>query len=138
MSIPTLTIFSQEKEKVEIFGYYTIVKPTKDFNDISEINLGGDFGANEKPPFYGLVRLKKTHTKDFRLLKPILTGKHLVFTTKDVNGVYYKFSGDFIKLGNFPILNPNGEVILKGMLSKYRGKKKIASANVKFSYEAGD
>ncbi len=138
LSISTLTVFTQENDKVDIFGYYTIVKPTKDFTDISEIHLSGDAAVNEKPPFYGLIRLKKKSAKDFRLLKPTLTRKHLIFTTKDVNGIYYKFNGDFTKLGNFPILNPNGEVILKGRLTKYRGKKKIASANVKFSYEAGD
>ena len=138
LSISTLTVFSQEKDKVEIFGYYTIVKPTKDFADISVIHLSGEYGANENPPIYGLIRLERKSAKDFSLLKPTLTGKRLIFTTQDVNGIYYKFKGDFTKLGDFPTLQPNGEVILKGTLTKYRGKKIIASATVKLSYEAGD
>jgi len=137
LSFQSLTAFSQEEDKVDIFGYYIIVKPTKDFADISEINLAGDFGENEKPPYYGLIRLKKKSAEDFRLLKSTLTGKNLQFTTNAVGGIYYKFEGNFTKLGNFPILNPWKEIILIGKLTKYKGKTKIAEAKVKLSYDAG-
>lgn len=135
---PTLTAFSQEEDKVDIFGYYNIVKPTKDFIDISEIHLSGNFGENENPPFYGLIRLRKRGNEDFRLLTPTLTGKNLKFTTTKINGIYYKFDGNFTKLGNFPILNPWREIILTGNLTKYKGKIKIALAKVKLAYDAGD
>lgn len=132
------TVFSQEKSKVDIFGYYTIVKPTKAFTDISEIHLAGDQSLYQKPPFFGLIRLKKKNAKDFTLQKPVQTGKNLKFTTKEVGGIYYKFDGDFTKLGDFPTLQPNGEVLLIGKLTKYRGKTKIAESKVRLSYEAGD
>ena len=131
-----LSAFGQNK--INIFGYYSIENATKDFADISEINLAGDIGLNDKPPFYGLIRMKSKKAKDFKLLKPTLSGKTLTFSTTTVNGINYKFSGQFTKLGDFPELKPNGEVLLIGTLTKYRGKKKIAFANVKLSYEAGD
>ncbi len=102
------------------------------------IHLAGDYGAQQKPPFYGLIRLTAKNAKDFRLLKPTLSGKNLTFSTTAVNRISYKFSGKFTKLGNFPELQPNGEILLTGTLTKYRGKTKIASANVKLSYQAGD
>lgn len=126
------------QDKVDIFGYYSIVKPTKAFADISEIHLGGDYGEMQSPKFYGLIRMKSKRALDYKLFKPSLSGKNLSFSTKTVGNISYKFTGTFTKLGDFPTLQPNGEVILKGTLTKYRGKKKIASAKVKFSYFAGD
>lgn len=137
-SISAVSAFAQTKNNVDIFGYYTIVKPTKDFADISMIHLGGNYGANEKPPVYGLIRLKKKSAKDFPLLKPKLNGKNITFTTKAVGGISYQFDGVFTKLGDFPSLQPNGEILLSGKLTKYNGKTRLAEANVKLSYEAGD
>lgn len=124
--------------KTDIFGYYYIEKPTKDFSNISEIHLAGDFGAEQKPPFHGMIRLKSKKLTDFRLLKPNLNGKNLTFSTAAVGGISYKFTGAFSKLENFPQTQPNGEVLLTGTLTKYRGKTKMASANIKLSYQAGD
>lgn len=126
------------QDKVDIFGYYSIVKPTGAFSNISEIHLGGDYGEMQTPKFYGLIRMKSKRASDYKLLKPTLSGKNLTFSTKSVGNISYKFVGKFTKLGDFPELKPNGEVVLKGTLTKYRGKKKIASAIVKLSYFAGD
>lgn len=130
-------VFSQAA-KVDIFGYYFIEKAPKAFADISEINLGGDVGVNDKPPFYGLIRMKAKRALDYKLLKPTLNGKNLTFSTKSVGGVSYQFSGAFTRLGNFPDERPEAEVLLKGTLTKFRGKTKIAEAKVSFSYSAGD
>lgn len=132
-----LSAFGQT-ETTDIFGYYSIEKPTKDFANISEIHLSGNYGAEQKPPAYGLIRLKAKNAKDFQIQKPALDGKNLTFSTNEVSGISYKFEGEFSKLGNFPELQPNGEILLTGTLTKYRGKTKIASANVKLLYSTGD
>jgi hypothetical protein len=132
----TLPAFAQET--IDVFGYYSIVKPTKAFADISEIHLAGNYGEGQNPPFYGLIRMKSKKAKDYVLMQPSLSGKDLTFSTKTVGGVSYKFAGKFSKLGDFPALRPDGEVLLSGTLTKYRGRKKIASANVRLSYFAGD
>ncbi len=124
--------------KTDIFGYYFIQKAPKAFADISEINLAGDVGLKDKPPFYGLIRMTNKKAKDFLLLKPTLNGKDLTFSTKSVGGISYTFKGTFTRLGNFPEERPESEVLLKGLLTKLKGKTKIAEANVSFSYTAGD
>lgn len=132
-----LTAFAQSAT-TDIFGYYTIEKAPKAFADISEIHLAGSYGAEQKPPMYGLIRMKAKKAKDFQLLKPTLDGKNLSFSTKVVGGFNYTFSGTFTKLGDFPSERPEGEVLLKGTLIKLKGKTIIAKANVSFSYSAGD
>ena len=132
-----LPAFAQST-KTDIFGYYFLEKPPKAFANISEINLGGDVGLKDKPPFYGLIRMTNKKAKDFLLLKPTLNGNDLTFSTKSVGGISYTFKGTFTRLGNFPEERPESEVLLKGLLTKLKGKTKIAEANVSFSYTAGD
>ncbi|MFL6374948.1 MAG: hypothetical protein ACJ73D_09795 [Pyrinomonadaceae bacterium] len=133
-----LAVSAAAQGKVDIFGYYSIEHSPRAFRDISEINLAGNYGANEQPPTYGLIRLKRKSAKDYRLMKPNLDGKNLTFKTKTVAGVHYEFAGAFTRLEDFPTTQPNGQVLLKGRLSKYRGKRRIASSYLNFSYEAGD
>jgi hypothetical protein len=126
------------QKKVDVFGYYTIVSATADFRDISEIHLAGNYGAQQTPKVYGLIRLRDQSAKDFDLLKPTMVGKKITFLTKTVGGVHYAFDGTFTKLGDFPLTRPEGQTILRGTLSKFRGKKKIASGTFNFIYSAGD
>lgn len=137
IGIAALPAFAQ-KSDVDIFGYYSIVEKYKDFADISEINLAGSEADKEKPPFYGLIRMNKKSAPDYRLLKPTLDGKKLTFKTKTVNNVHYEFDGEFTRLANFPDTRPEAEVLLKGTLTKYRGKIIAAKKVVSFSYSAGD
>ncbi len=132
-----VTAFAQSAT-TDIFGYYFIEKAPKAFADISEIHLAGSYGAEQKPPMYGLIRMKAKKAKDFQLLKPTLDGKNLTFATKTVGGFNYTFSGTFTRLGDFPNEQPEGEILLKGTLIKLKGKMIIAKANVSFSYSAGD
>jgi hypothetical protein len=120
----------------DIFGYYTIEgRAPAAFADISEIHLAGDYGARQKPPVHGLIRLKSKAARDFRVNKPALNGKNISFTTATVGGISYKFSGTFVR---FPNNAAQEGTILRGVLQKFRGKTKIAEANVKFTYDAGD
>ncbi len=132
-----VTTFAQT-DKTDIFGYYFIQNATKDFKDISEIHLAGEYGEMQNPPEYGLIRMKSKNAKDYKLNKPTLDGKTITFTTKAVNGVSYSFSGTFTRIGNFPEERPEGKVLLKGTLVKLKGKAKIATAKVSFTYSAGD
>jgi hypothetical protein len=126
------------QHKVDIFGYYTPVTATGDFKNIAQIHLAGDYGEQQTPKVYGLIRMKGQGASDYELLKPTLVGKRLTFTTKTVDGVYYGFGGTFTKLGDFPVTKPEGQTLLKGTLIKYRGKKKIAIGTFNFIYSGGD
>ena len=126
------------QRKVDVFGYYTIVSASKDFENISELHLAGNYGETQKPKFYGIIRLRKSTGDDFALLKPSLIGKKLSFTTKSVGGVHYGFTGVFTKLGDFPTSRPEGQTLLRGTLTKYSGKKKLGAGTFNFTYSAGD
>ena len=118
----------------DVFGYYSIDgKVPAAFAGIDVIHLAGSYGAEQKPPVHGMIRPKKG--KDFPLLKPALRGKNISFTTKAVGGISYKFTGTFVK---FPNNEQQEGIILRGVLQKFKGRTKIAEANVKFTYEAGD
>lgn len=118
----------------DIFGYYTIAgKAPAAFADIDTIHLAGSYGAEQTPPVHGLIRPKKG--RDFAVNKPVLSGKNISFTTASVGGVSYKFTGTFVK---FPNNEQQTGVILRGVLQKFKGKTKIAEANLKFNYDAGD
>ncbi len=133
--------FAQKSKVLDTFGYYYIKNPTKAFADISEINLTGDYGKDEKPRFYGLIRMKKERAKDFRLLKPTQKGRFISFKTKSVGGISYQFSGNFTDLfvqteESRDKLNQGG-IALKGILIKLKGKKEIARQLVSFTYFTG-
>jgi hypothetical protein len=129
-----MPVFAQE---TDIYGYYFIEKPTKDFADISEIHFFAGDGTAENPPAYGLIRLKNKKAKDFVINKRMMDEKNISFTTNSVGGISYQFTGAFTKLGNFPSYPPEG-VVLQGTLTKFKGKAKLAAAKVKFTYSPGD
>jgi hypothetical protein len=133
-----LALTASAQGKVDIFGYYTPVSATAAFKDIGHIHLAGNYGEQQTPKFYGLIRMRESGAADFNLLKPKLVGKKLTFTTKTVGGVYYTFVGNFTKLEDFPAHRPEGQTLLRGTLTKMRGKKKQASGTFNFIYSAGD
>jgi hypothetical protein len=127
---------ARAQTKTDIFGYYELQgKIPAAFADIREIHLAGDYGAQQKPPVHGLIRLKKKSAKDFAINKPTRSGKNISFTTKAVGGISYQFTGTFVK---FPNNEQQAGIVLQGVLQKFKGKTKIAEASVKFTYEAGD
>lgn len=135
--------------KVDVFGYYYLPEKTapKAFQDISELYLSTvDYrdGKELTVPLYGWIRLKPKKGQgaesavDFPLVKPVRKERSLTFTTKAVGGVSYRFKGAFTRLGNFPEERPEGEVILKGRLTRLQGGKVAAESDVGFHYTGGD
>lgn len=138
----SLFVQAQRANQLDTFGYYYIQNSNKNFRDISEIHLSGDYGKKRNPVIYGLIRLKNKQAKDFRLNSPIQKGKFISFTTKSVGGISYQFSGSFTKLYDKvietrPGTTPQG-IVLRGKLIKLKGKIKIAEQRVGFTYFAGD
>ncbi len=135
--------------KVDVFGYYYLPEETapKGFQDISELHLSTfDYkdGKELTVPLYGFIRLKPKMVKgkevavDFPLVAPTRKERSLTFTTKEVGGVSYRFTGAFTRLGNFPEERPEGEVILKGRLTRLQGGKVAAESEVGVHYTGGD
>ena len=60
------------------------------------------------------------------------------FTTVTRGGVYYTFSGRFLRGGEYAELALDDEQpVLEGVLTKYVRRKKVVEAKLKFSYFGG-
>jgi hypothetical protein len=68
----------------------------------------------------------------------VVKKESFVFTTVVVKGTSYSFSGRFLKGGVFAAgtLDPDAPV-LEGTLTKWTGGRKVAEANLKFTYFGG-
>jgi hypothetical protein len=142
VSFGSMTANAQTAKKgTDIFGYFDFSgKPPAGFKEISMIHLAGDYGAKEKPPTYGLIRVGTDKTLDYKLLKPTGKGKNISFTTRAVRGVSYKFDGAFTRLDveNIGIGEADSEKpVLKGKLIKLKDGKQTSEASVSFVYLPG-
>ena len=124
-------------EKTDVFGYYFLEgKVSKEFDEIDHLHLSTINDKGKDSPLNGLIRPKKKNQTDYVLVAPKLKLPELSFTTKSVKTISYKFSGKFVKLGDFPTKPPKG-AILEGKLTKLKGAKIVVEENVKFRYESG-
>ena len=133
-------------KKADIHGYFFIKgKAPQGFADIDNLVLGGDgeYGARANPPFYGQIRLKNKAGTDYKLRKPIMSGKNFSFKTESVRGVSYEFEGAFSRLDftepeKQPVGDKWNETVLSGTLKKMKAGKMIAQSKVSFRWELGD
>ncbi len=124
-------------EKTDVFGYYFLEgKVPNEFEEIDHLHLSTIDDKGKDSPLNGLIRLKKKNQTDYVLVAPKLKLSELSFTTKAVKTISYKFTGKFVKLGDFPTKSPKGTV-LEGKLTKLKGTKIVVEESVKFRYEPG-
>ena len=124
-------------EKTDVFGYYFLEgKVSKEFDEIDHLHLSTIDDKGKDSPLSGLIRPKKKGQADYVLAAPKLKLSELSFTTKVVKTISYKFTGKFVRLGDFPAKPPKG-TILEGKLTKLKGTKIVVEENVKFRYEPG-
>ena len=107
--------------------------PPTEFSDFSAINLNSK--RLRRLPSAG-VQLNDGTTYRFKTLN--VKRDNFTFTTMTVRGVSYSFAGKFLKGGVYAsgILDDQTPV-LEGTLTKFRGGKKVAEANLKLVYFGG-
>ena len=132
------TLFAASKLSPDITGAYSFEeKPPKVFEDVDWIALFAVDAKGRKVPLNGFIRLKDRYRGrfvNFFLVNPSLKDRTLIFSTKVVRGVHYRFNGEFLKLENFQ----DGEIVLQGRLVKFRNGKQVGEVNARYSYFAGD
>lgn len=141
-----LAVLGAAPPAVDLTGYYFLAgdKIPPAFADIDHLHLStvDDRGGELLyVPLHGFIRMKPqggAPAVDYRLVAPTLKGKAFTFTTKPVDGVSYRFAGNFLKVGSFPRRRPEGEVVLQGLLTKLQGDQKVAEGDVKLTYSGGD
>ena len=107
--------------------------PPNEFSDFSAINLNAK--RLRRLPSPGLQLINGT-TYRFKTLN--VKRDNFTFTTIALRGVSYSFAGKFLKGGVYAsgILDDETPV-LEGRLTKFRGGKRVAEANLKFVYFGG-
>jgi hypothetical protein len=108
-------------------------EPPNGFSDFSAINL--NMRRLRRLPSSG-VQLKDGTS--FRFKDVIVKQNNFTFTTVTVRNVSYRFSGRFLKGGDFAATWMGDETpLLEGVLTKFRTGKKVAEAKLKFIYFGG-
>ena len=114
-------------------SYWISGEPPADFSDFSGINL--NMRQLRRLPTSGLELNNGTR---FRFQTIVVKQNNFTFTTATVKGVYYTFSGKFLKGGDFASTWQGEETpVLEGTLTKFKAGKQIAEAKLKFIYFGG-
>ena len=106
--------------------------PPPEFSDFDSINLNAKRLRYLNPP--GLMM----RTTRYRYKTLTVQRDNFTFTTMTVRGIFYTFSGKFLKGGVYGAGNLDDETpVLEGTLTRFRNGKKVAEANLKFVYFGG-
>ncbi len=125
----------QSKRKFDPDGSFWIIgTPPNDFSDFGGINLNAK--RLRRLPTPGL---QLNNGKTFRYKTLSVKQESFTFTTMMLGGVSFSFEGHFLKGGVFADdANLDDQTpVLEGTLIKYKAGKKVAEANLKFSYFGG-
>jgi hypothetical protein len=135
LSLATWSAVSgQTKSRFDPSGAYWISgEPPADFSDFSAINL--NMRQLRRLPTSGL---QLNDGSAFRFKTVVAKQSNFTFTTVTLQGVYYTFSGKFLKGGDFAATWQGEEdPVLEGTLTKFKDGKKAADAKLKFIYFGG-
>ena len=131
----TSSAFTQRKSaaRFDPDGTFWIKGDTPaDFSEFDSINLNAKKARYLEPA--GL----RTRTTLHRYKTLIVKRDNFTFMTMTVRGVYYTFSGKFLRGGVYGAGDFDDETpILEGTLTRFRDGKKVAEANLTFVYFGG-
>lgn len=114
-------------------SFWLVGEPPTGFSDFGGINLNGR--RLRHIPTQGL---QLNNGKTFHYKSLVVKRDNFTFTTVSLGGVYYTFSGKFLRGGVFAEQDLSDErPVLEGVLVKYKSGKKVAEAKLKFSYFGG-
>jgi hypothetical protein len=111
-------------------------KLPKELSEVSTIQLLRDIKKSFMNSHSGLYTNRGV-TYRFKTLT--VTRERFTFTTVAIGEISYSFTGRFLRGGVFAELDSDqwGKPILEGQLSKFRGRRKVSAASLKFSYFGG-
>ncbi|HKS11348.1 MAG TPA: hypothetical protein VJS13_17480 [Pyrinomonadaceae bacterium] len=132
-----ISVIGQGQTKRQTFNpdgsFWLIGEPPAEFKDFGGINLNGR--RLRRIPSQGL---QLNNGKTFHYKSLIVKSDNFTFTTVSLGGVYYTFSGKFLRGGVFAEQELFDEQpVLEGVLARYKSGKKVAEAKLRFSYFGG-
>jgi hypothetical protein len=132
--VPVSSTAQKGRERFDPNGTFWIIGDAPpEFSDFSAINLNAR--KVRRLPSSGL---QLNNGRLFRFTQLTVQRQKFTFTTTQVGGVSYSFSGRFLKGGVYSetVLDDQSPV-LEGVLTKFRVGKKTAEAKLKFGYFGG-
>lgn len=132
--VPVRSTAQKGRERFDPNGtFWLLGDAPPDFSDFSSINLNA-----RKVRWLPASGLQLNNGRLFRFTQLTVQRQKFTFTTTQVRGVSYSFSGRFLKGGVYSetVLDDQSPV-LEGVLTKFRLGKKTAEANLKFGYFGG-
>jgi hypothetical protein len=132
--VPAHLTAQKGRERFDPNGTFWILgEPPPEFSDFSAINLNA-----RKVRWLPSSGVQLNNGRLFRFTQLTVQRSRLTFTTTQVRGVSYSFSGRFLKGGVYSetVLDDQSPV-LEGVLTKFRLGKKSAESKLKFGYFGG-
>lgn len=113
--------------------FWIIGNPPSGFSDFSAINLNA-----RRLRWLPASGVQLNNGRSFRFKQSLVKQNTFTFTTTQLRGTSYSFSGRFLRGGVFSetVLDDQTPV-LEGILTKFAAGKKVAEAKVKFGYFGG-
>ena len=129
-----LVTAAQTTERFDPSGSFWIEgEPPAEFKDFGGINWNPR--RLRRLPTSGVQLNNGTN---FRFRTITLKQDNFTFTTTTLRGVSYSFAGKFLKGGDFAATWTGEDIpVLEGVLTKFKGGKKIAEEKLKFIYFGG-
>ena len=111
-------------------------EPPRGLSEVSTIELLRDARRSFLNPHAGVYT---TAGVTYRFKTVNVTREKFTFETVAIAGISYSFTGRFLRGGVYAEMNSDqwGKPILAGRLTKLRSGRKVARANLKFSYFGG-
>lgn len=131
------TIVLAPAQKFDPEGEFDVIgDPPRGLTEVSAIQLLRDAKKSFLNSHSGLYTNRGL---TYRFKTVSVTRERFTFTTASIEGISYSFTGRFLRGGVYGELDSDqwGKPILEGRLSRLRDGKKVATANLKFSYFGG-
>lgn len=133
LAVPTIAVAQNKNSRFDPDGAFWLLDQPTEFSEFGAINLNAK--KLRRLPTAGLQQNDGTN---FRYKTLTVKRNNLSFTTITRRGIYYTFSGRFLKGGVFALTELNDESpILEGTLARYQNGKKVAEAKLRFTYFGG-
>ena len=133
LAVPTIAYPQNKNSRFDPDGAFWLLDQPTEFSEFGAINLNAK--KLRRLPSPGLQQNDGTN---FRYKTLTVKRNNLSFTTVTRRGIYYTFSGRFLKGGVFALTELNDESpILEGTLARYQNGKKVAEAKLRFTYFGG-
>ena len=123
---------------IDVFGYYFPADEQANTADFEYFQLDSSNEKKKAGSITGLLHINVEGKEIDLKIHGSLKGKTLEFTSQPHDGNSYSFSGNFKRVGDFPMEQPEDKDIVHGSLRVFKNETLVRQHKMKFRYEAGD